>query len=68
MKQSSLKVCNELIESLKQAEGATSQLIHMSGRPMQFVGLRDVLALTVEMCLSIAPHNAILAPKVTIVK
>lgn len=68
MKQSSLKVCNELIEALKHAEGATSQLVHMSGRPMQLVKFRDILSITIDQCLKLAPHNRILTPKVTIVK
>lgn len=60
---SPLKLCNELIESISQAEGATSQLIHLTGHPMQFLIMRDALALAKEGIKKIAPHNALLAPK-----
>ncbi len=58
-----LKLFNELIDSLNQAEGATSQLVHSAGNPMAFIGIREVLALMKEGCLKIAPHNVLLQPK-----
>lgn len=66
MTKSPLKICNELVESLKQAEGAASQLVHKTGHPMQFVVIRDSLALMTEGVMKIAPHNAFLAPRTII--
>lgn len=56
-------VFRELIDSLKQAEGATSQLIHHAGNPVQFIMLRDALGLAIEGCMLLAPHNQLIAPK-----
>lgn len=60
---SALKLFNELIESVTQAEGATSQLIHLAGNPMGFIMIREALGLTVEGLKKIAPHNILIAPK-----
>ncbi len=54
---------NELIESLGDAEGCCSQLIHLAGYPTQFMMIREALALTKEGCMKVAPHNALVAPK-----
>ena len=66
MATSPLKLCNELVESLKQAEGAASQLVHRTGHPMQFVVIRDTLALVTEGVMKVAPHNAFMAPRTII--
>lgn len=58
-----LKLFNELIESLSDAEGCCSQLIHLAGHPTQFMMVREALALTKEGCIKVAPHNALVAPK-----
>lgn len=58
-----LKLFNELIESLNDAEGATSQLIHSAGHPAQFLAIRDGMGLLKEMIIKIAPHNVLLQPK-----
>ncbi len=68
MTKSVVKLFNELAESLTQAEGATSQLIHQSGHPVQFIQIRDTLALMKEGCLKVAPHNVLLAPKTVYLK
>lgn len=60
-----LQTFNEIVESLDQAEGCCSQLIHLSGHPAQFMMIREALALTKEGCIKIAPHNVLLAPKIT---
>lgn len=65
---SPLKIFNELIESLTQAEGATSQLIHMTGHPVQFMMIRDALNLTTEGCKKLAPHNVFIQPKTVYTK
>lgn len=62
---SQYQICNELIESLTQAAGAASQLVHHVGHPVQFMAIRDELNLVKELCIHIAPQNAILAPKTT---
>lgn len=54
---------NELIESLGDAEGCCSQLIHTTGYPMQFIMIREALALAKEGCMKVAPHNKLVAPK-----
>jgi len=60
---SQYKVFNEMVESLVQAEGACSQLVHLSGHPVQFMMMREALGLTIEGCKKIAPHNVLIAPK-----
>ncbi len=62
------QLCNELIESLTQAEGAASQLVHHVGQPIKFMGIRDILALTKKGCIHIAPQNALLNPKTVYLK
>lgn len=64
MKKNPLKIFNELIESLNQAEGAASQLVHDSGHPVEFIVIRDTLSLVKEGCMDIAPHNEIIQPKI----
>lgn len=63
MTKSVLKLFNEMIESLNQAEGACSQLVHASGHPVEFITFREALMLTKEACLKVAPQNAFMAPK-----
>lgn len=58
-----LKLFNELVENLNDAEGSCSQLIHMTGHPAQFIAMRDGMGLLKEMILKIAPHNVLLQPK-----
>lgn len=67
-KKSPLKIFNEFVESLKQAEGACSQLIHLAGQPHSFMVMRDALNLTIEGCMSIAPHNEFMKPRTVYVK
>lgn len=47
----------ELIESLKQAEGACSQLIHQLQDP-RFVFMRDAINVTTSGCLKLATFEA----------
>lgn len=54
---------NELIEGMKQAEGACSQLIHRSGHPAQFMIYRDALRFAIDGCMKVAPHNILMMPK-----
>lgn len=62
------KLFNELIESLGDAEGCCSQLIHLTGYPMQFMMVREALALTKEGCMKIAPQNDLVAPRTIYIK
>ncbi len=55
---------NELIESIGQAEGCCSQLVHMTGHPRQFMIMRDTLSLVKEGAIKIAPHNILTKPRV----
>ena len=57
------QVLFEMIESLTQAVGATSQLIHLAGHPMEFVTIRDMLAGVKDGVIMLAPENAALKPK-----
>lgn len=68
MSKSTLKIFNELIESLKQAEGAASQLVHNSGHPKAFIFVRNTLGTLREACTIIAPHNAFIQPKTVFTK
>lgn len=52
-----------MIISLGQAEGAASQLIHLTGHPAQFIVIREALSLAKDGAIRIAPHNSLLAPK-----
>ena len=61
--QTTMRTFNELIESLTQAEGAVSQMIHQAGNPVQFMMIRDALSLAREGCVKVAPHNLLVAPK-----
>lgn len=54
---------NDIIDGLKQAEGATSQLVHVTGNPVGFIIIRDALALAREGCMKVAPQNILLNPK-----
>lgn len=54
---------NDIIDGLKQAEGATSQLVHVAGNPVGFMIIRDALALAREGCMRVAPQNVLLSPK-----
>lgn len=58
---------NEMIESLGQAEGCCSQMVHRTGHPAQFMVMREALALTKEGATKIAPHNILLQPKTVFV-
>lgn len=57
------QIFNEMIESLGQAEGCCSQLVHRSGHPAQFMIMREVLSRTKEAATEIAPHNILMAPR-----
>lgn len=52
-----------MIESLGQAEGCCSQMVHRTGHPAQFMVMREALALTKEGAVKIAPHNILMQPK-----
>lgn len=52
-----------MIESLGQAEGCCSQLIHLAGYPTQFMVMREALSLTKEAAVKIAPHNVLMQPR-----
>ncbi len=56
-------ILNEMVESLNQAIGAASQLIHLAGNPVGFMTIREALELTKEGVVSLAPQNLIIAPK-----
>ncbi len=58
------RLLNDLIESLGQASGATSQLIHMHQDP-RWMMIRDALDLAREGCIGLATFQA---RKVTPVK
>lgn len=64
---SQLKVFNEMMDGLKCARGATTQLIHHAGHPVQFIYLRDTIEKMMTLCNKVAPHNAYLAPKTVII-
>lgn len=61
------QVIFELVESLTQAIGATSQLVHLTGHPMEFVTIRDVLSGVKDGVISLAPENAAMKPKTVFV-
>ncbi len=62
------KVLIELLEAVTQAIGASSQLIHLTGQPIGFIALRDVLSEMKDGIMLIAPQNwSLIAPKTVIV-
>ncbi len=63
---SQLRVYNEMVEGLKCARGAATQLIHHTGHPVQFILLRDTLELLMSACNKVAPHNEFIKPKTII--
>lgn len=69
MKQSRTEsqVLFELIESLTQAIGATSQLVHLTGNPIGFITIRDALSLMKDGVIMMAPENQALVPKTVFV-
>lgn len=50
-------ILQELIESLTQAAGATSQLIHNSGNPVAFMTIREGVELMKEGCMLLMPAS-----------
>jgi len=63
-----IKIFNELIESIGQAEGAASQLVHRSGHPVQFMFLRDALAVAKKGFIKVAPQNRLMRPRTVFTK
>ncbi len=61
------QVLFELIESLTQAIGASSQLVHLAGNPVGFITIRDALSLTKDGVIMMAPENQALVPKTVFV-
>jgi len=57
----------ELVESLTQAIGASSQLVHLTGNPVGFMAIRDALSLTKDGVIMMAPENQLLIPKTVFV-
>lgn len=58
------QIFNEMIESLGQAEGCCSQLVHLTGHPAQYIVMREALSITKEAAIKIAPHNILMAPRI----
>lgn len=63
-------ILKDIIESLTQAIGAASQLIHVSGNPAFFMHVRESLELTKEGISMLAPQGLVMGsptgPKVII--
>ena len=57
MRKTQPEILMELIESIGQAEGATSQLVHTSGNPVAFMTMRETLATVKEMVMQLAPQG-----------
>mgnify|MGYP001568997976 CR=1 FL=1 len=68
MKKSEVQIFNELIESIGQAEGSASQLVHRTGHPVQFMFLRDALAMAKKGFIKISPHNRLMRPRTVFTK
>jgi hypothetical protein len=56
------EMLKEMVESLSQAEGAASQLIHMLQDP-RFMVIRESLQLAKEGVLMLAPQGLMVAPE-----
>ncbi len=58
MERTEPELLKEMIDSLNQACGATSQLVHACGQPIGFIIIRDALDLMKDAVVEIATKSA----------
>lgn len=51
------EILKDIVYGLGQAEGACSQLVHRSGNPAAFMQIRQILELTKEGVMELAPKS-----------